>query len=111
MQALASKARDENFQRFFRSIFHLTAAFINETLHTGSGNDVIAKPVMLLDIGERHGPGFFAVYRPLVFREQPRLVDIQAVLLFRAHKAVSASDKDCPALADLEMLGPGPKAD
>ena len=111
MQTLTRDTRDENFQGLLRGILHLAAAFVSETLHTGSGNNVIAQPVMLLDIGESDGPELFAIHRPLVLGEQPRLVDIQAVQFFGTYEAVAASDEDCPALTDLEMLGPGTKAD
>src|SRR5438552_18468181 len=111
MQTLTCDTRDENFQGLLRGVLHLATAFVSETLHTGSGNDVVTQPVMLLDVGERDGPELFAIHRPLVPGEQPRLMDIQAVQLFGTYEAVAASDEDCPALADLEMLGPGTKAD
>src|SRR2546423_12869538 len=106
MKALAGKARDENFQGLLRGILHLAAAFIGKTFHARSRNDVIAKPIMLLDIGERDGPELFAIHSPLVFGQQARLVDIQAVQLFGAHEAVAASDENRSALADLETVSP-----
>jgi hypothetical protein len=69
-------------------------------------HDVVAKPGVLLDVGQHHRPRRLSIDEPAIAREQARLVDEQAVLPAFVDEAIQASGKHGAVLAHIPRTEP-----
>src|SRR5688500_9449599 len=100
VHSLARVSREPHFERLACDSADLATSRVRRTrIDAGRQRDVVAKPRVLLDVGQHHRPRLLTVDEPAVAREKPRLMDEEAMLATLIDEAVQAGREHGAALA------------